>query len=155
VDIGFLGQLTDNGAGPNFTSSWVFESAATPAETRPDTVNGLSVSSLFRFANPGVYRYPLTVSDPTGNSGVASTVNDDLPAYLVIYDPIGWFVTGGGWIWSPPGAFHPDLVESAGITGKAAFGFVAKYQKGANILTGNTEFQFKAGNLNLAGTSYQ
>ena len=38
--------------------------------------------------------------------------------------------------------------------GKATFGFVAKYQKGATVPTGNTEFQFKAGNLNFKSTSY-
>jgi hypothetical protein len=64
-------------------------------------------------------------------------------------------VTGGGWINSPAGAYHPDLVGSAGITGKSSFGFVAKYLKGAKAPTGNTEFQFKAGNLNFASTSYQ
>ncbi len=40
------------------------------------------------------------------------------------------------------------------LTGKATFGFIAKYQKGANVPTGNTEFQFKAGNLNFKSTSY-
>jgi hypothetical protein len=32
---------------------------------------------------------------------------------------------------------------------------VAKYQKGANVPDGNTEFQFKAGNLNFKSTTYQ
>ena len=38
--------------------------------------------------------------------------------------------------------------------GKANFGFVSKYKRGAKIPTGNTEFQFKAGNLNFKSTSY-
>ena len=41
------------------------------------------------------------------------------------------------------------------LTGKANFGFVSKYQKGANVPTGNTEFQFKEGNLNFSSTSFQ
>src|SRR5438552_1058717 len=40
-------------------------------------------------------------------------------------------------------------------TGKANFGFVSKYQRGASVPTGETEFQFKAGNLNFHSTSYQ
>ena len=41
------------------------------------------------------------------------------------------------------------------MTGKANFGFVSKYQKGAKIPTGETEFQFKAGDLNFHSESYQ
>jgi hypothetical protein len=41
------------------------------------------------------------------------------------------------------------------LTGKANFGFVSKYQKGATIPSGNTEFQFKAGNLNFKSSSYE
>jgi len=39
-------------------------------------------------------------------------------------------------------------------TGKATFGFVSKYKKGASVPEGSTEFQFKAGNLNFHSTSY-
>ncbi len=41
------------------------------------------------------------------------------------------------------------------MTGRANFGFVSKYQKGANIPTGQTEFQFRAGNLNFRSTVYE
>jgi len=59
-------------------------------------------------------------------------------------------VTGGGWINSPAGAYSPNLL----LAGKASFGFVSKYQKGANIPTGETEFQFQVGNFNFHSTSY-
>src|SRR5690349_23233267 len=41
------------------------------------------------------------------------------------------------------------------LTGKANFGFVSRYKNGASVPTGNTEFQFKAGNLNFSSTSYE
>ena len=41
----------------------------------------------------------------------------------VVYDPSAGFVTGGGWIDSPEGAYIPD----PSLTGKANFGFVSKY----------------------------
>ena len=69
---------------------------------------------------------------------------------LVVYDPSGGFVTGGGWIYSPAGAY----TLNAELEGKATFGFVSKYQKGANVPTGNTEFQFRAAGMNFKGTSY-
>jgi hypothetical protein len=41
------------------------------------------------------------------------------------------------------------------LTGKASFGFVSKYQKGATVPTGNTEFQFHVAKFNFSSTSYQ
>jgi len=75
---------------------------------------------------------------------------NSLTEYLAVYDPSAGFVTGGGWINSPAGASTQyPLAE-----GKASFGFVSKYQKGQSTPTGNTEFQFKAGNLNFHSDSY-
>jgi len=48
------------------------------------------------------------------------------------------FVTGGGWIESPAGAYIADPT----LAGRATFGFMSKYQKGSNLPTGNTAFQF-------------
>jgi len=72
-------------------------------------------------------------------------------ALLAIYDPTAGFVTGGGWINSPQGAYAAD----PSLVGKANFGFVSKYQKGANVPTGNTEFQFNEANLNFSSTNFQ
>ena len=61
------------------------------------------------------------------------------------------FVTGGGWINSPAGAYVADPA----LAGKATFGFVSKYKKGMTVPEGNTEFQFHAAGLNFKSTSYQ
>jgi hypothetical protein len=71
--------------------------------------------------------------------------------YVVVYDPNGSFVTGGGTIDSPPGAYSYDPA----LTGVATFGFVAKYQKGANTPSGHTEFQFHAAGLDFKSITYQ
>jgi len=93
---------------------------------------------------PGVYRITASAENVCG--GVDIAVHE----FVVVYDPEGGFVTGGGWISSPAGAYtaNPDF------TGNANFGFVAKYKKGANVPTGNTEFQFKAGDFNFKSSSY-
>lgn len=109
------------------------------------TGNNGTASATHQYATAGVYGVPVTVTDADGAQGTATF------EYVVIYDPSAGFVTGGGWINSPVGAYVPDLA----LTGKATFGFVSKYQKGANVPTGNTEFQFKAGNLNFSSTAYQ
>ena len=71
--------------------------------------------------------------------------------YIVVYDPSAGFVTGGGWINSPIGAYSANPA----LTGKANFGFESKYLKGNNVPTGNTEFQFKLANFNFKSTSYE
>ena len=40
------------------------------------------------------------------------------------------------------------------VTGKANFGFVSKYKKGASVPTGQTEFVFQTGDLNFHSSSY-
>jgi hypothetical protein len=92
----------------------------------------------------GVYTVTVTVEDEAGASDSASE-------FAVIYDPSSGFVTGGGWIDSPTSAYAAD----PNLTGKANFGFVSKYKKGADVPTGNTQFQFKVADLNFKSTSYQ
>ena len=41
------------------------------------------------------------------------------------------------------------------LAGRAHFGFVSRYKKGAEVPTGNTEFVFRAGNLNFHSSSYE
>jgi hypothetical protein len=91
----------------------------------------------------GVYTVAFTVADDVGEAHAEYQ-------YVVVYDPSGGFVTGGGWIKSPAGAYKLD----AALVGKASFGFVSKYKKGATVPTGNTEFQFKAGDLNFHSSNY-
>ena len=69
----------------------------------------------------------------------------------MVYDPTGGFVTGGGWIDSPAEACADFCV---GASGKATFGFVSKYKKGASVPTGRTQFKFKAGNLDFNSSNY-
>ena len=106
-----------------------------------DVVGTIPAASL---AEPGVYRVCVRGVDLPGNIGVISCV------LLVVYDPDGGFVTGGGWIDSPEGA----LVGDPSVTGRANFGFVAKYKKGRSVPDGQTEFMFTAGSLNFHSTSY-
>jgi len=96
------------------------------------------------YTTPGVYILEIYVTDDCGET--ASLVYQ----YIVVYDSSGGFVTGGGWINSPAGAYVDDPL----LTGKANFGFVAKYKKGQTVPTGNTEFQFKAGDLNFNSSSF-
>jgi hypothetical protein len=46
-------------------------------------------------------------------------------------------------------------VPDPAMSGKATFGFVSKYKKGATVPTGNTEFQFRAADLNFHSQAYE
>ncbi|HEX6292918.1 MAG TPA: PKD domain-containing protein [Herpetosiphonaceae bacterium] len=147
--INFAGSFTDAGILDTHTGQWTFDGVSKPATIINANGSGTANTS-YSFATPGVYRVKLTVTDDDNGTGEATTVGG-LEAMVVIYDPNGGFVTGGGWINSPRGAYvaNPDL------EGRANFGFVSKYQKGATTPTGETEFQFKAGDLNFHSSAYE
>jgi PKD repeat protein len=99
------------------------------------------------YAEAGVYEVQVTVSDDDGGSAT------DSYQFIVVYDQDGGFVTGGGWIWSEAGWCQLDAL-CARAEGKAGFGFVSKYRRGATVPTGNTEFNFKTGSLNFQSDNY-
>ena len=136
--------FTDPGA-DNWTCkiSWDQPVAYEPSFSTSPGVRSCTASKVL---SAGVYTVTVYVDDGDGGSDTETAT-----AYIVVYDPNGGFVTGGGWITSPLGAYVADPA----LTGKATFGFVSKYQKGATVPTGNTEFQFHAGNLNFKSTVYQ
>jgi SdrD B-like protein/PKD domain-containing protein/beta-propeller repeat-containing protein len=155
----FAGAFADAGTLDTHTAQWTFRhvvGSSTIVETRYGTVTETggsgTVSNVFVFDNdalnqdgPGVYTVTLTVTDDDTDQTTSESQT------FVVYDPSEGFVTGGGWINSPAGAFVADPL----LTGKANFGFVSKYQKGTTTPTGQTEFQFKAGDLNFHSASYE
>jgi len=137
------GAFTDPDYGDEHTATWDWGDGT----TSPGMVNQLAytVTGSHVYGTPGVYTINLTVVDSSEKSDTAMW-----PQFGVIYDPSTGFVTGGGWIDSPEGAYPAD----PDISGKANFGFVAKYKKGATVPTGNTEFQFHARDLNFHSDTY-
>jgi len=113
--------------------SWAFD----------DGTNGSGMPIVHGYNAVGVYNVTLTVTDDTGAEGSETII-------VVVYDPNGGFVTGGGWINSPRGAYAPNPT----LIGKATFGFVSKYNKGATVPTGQTEFQFHVANMNFHSERY-
>jgi murein DD-endopeptidase MepM/ murein hydrolase activator NlpD len=136
-------SFTDPGVLDTHTAVWDWGDGSTSSGTVNET-NGL-VSDSHTYTAAGVYTVKLTVTDKDGGSG------ESVFHYVVVYDPSAGFVTGGGWINSPAGAYAAD----PSLTGKAVFGFVSKYQKGASVPTGETQFQFKVADLNFHSSSYE
>jgi len=151
VTLGNLVQPVNNVQSP--TAAAASGNPAAPVSvgfTFTYTVNGAPTQT--KPTQVGVY--PLSVDIVAG-----SNYTGHADGYFVVYDPTGGFVTGGGWIVADQGscvqANAPTGVCTSATGGRANFGFVSKYEKGANVPSGNTEFQFQAGNLNFKSTSYQ
>ncbi len=126
------------------TAAWDWGDGNTSTGTVTESNGAGTITGDHAYSTPGVYVVTVTVDDGFGTDTA-------FYEFIVVYDPSGGFVTGGGWIDSPAGAYTSD----PSLAGKATFGFVAKYQKGANVPVGNTEFQFKVGSLNFKSASYE
>ena len=137
--------FTDAGQTDTHTCSIEWGDGATSAGSVVESNGSGRCSGSHSYAAAGVYGVSFNVDDSDGTSASVQY------QYIVVYDPSAGFVTGGGWINSPSGAYVPN----PDLSGKATFGFVSRYQKGANVPTGNTEFQFQEAGLDYQSTDYQ
>ena len=138
-------NFTDAGVKDTHSCTFGWDDA-TPNTTSPATeANGSGYcEQTHTFTAAGVYAVGITVTDD--DTGAATTTYQ----FVVVYDPSAGFVTGGGWINSPAGAYMADQ----SLTGKANFGFVSRYQRGQSVPSGETEFQFHAAGFKFKSTSY-
>lgn len=137
--------FSDPGVLDTHAAEWEWGDVSTSAGTVEGSDGSGAVTGSHTYGAPGVYTVTLTVTDDDGDAG------ECVFQYVVVYNPDGGFVTGGGWITSPEGAYAADPL----LTGKASFGFVAKYRHGADSPSGETEFQFRVAELNFHSTEYQ
>jgi PKD repeat protein len=132
--ISFDGTLSSDPDSDPLTYAWSFGNGGA----------GTGATPAHSYTAAGIYDVCLTVNDGTDYSDPACTL-------AVVYDPSAGFVTGGGWIDSPAGAYKVN----AGLSGKATFGFVSKYQKNTSVPAGNTAFQFEVGGFEFSSTAYE
>lgn len=134
TDVQFNGSGSSDPEDDTLSYTWDFG----------DSTTGTGEMPTHSYSTSGIYNVCLTVADEWQDSDPNCTM-------AVVYDPDNGFVTGGGWFDSPAGAYAAD----PSLTGKATFGFVSKYKKGASVPSGNTEFQFKAGGFNFHSDTYE
>jgi len=136
----------DVGMRDTHTATWTWGDGSTSAGSVVEEHGSGAASGGHVYTGAGVYTVQLTVTDD--DTGATTRIAE---SYVVVYDPNGGFVTGGGWVDSPAGAYIADPA----LTGKATFGFVSKYLKGTTVPFGQTEFQFKMADLNFHSESYE
>lgn len=143
-------NFTDVGVLDTHTASWDWGDGNTTNGTVTEANGSGSVTGTHTYTAQGVYTVTLTVTDKDGWAGSSSY------QYIVIYDTNTNSVSGSKEFSSPAGA----VIADSSATGKASFGFTAKYDSSGNLIpAGNkwASFMFKSGNTNLSfnATSYQ
>lgn len=137
-------SFTDPGTLDTHTAVFNWGDGTSSPATLTEASGSGSASGTHAYTATGVYTITLTVTDNDG--ATAQSVFE----FVVVFDPASGFVTGSGSINSPAGAYAPDVT----LSGRATFGFVSRYQKGATVPSGNTRFQFHAGSLRFESASY-
>jgi uncharacterized protein len=138
-------SFTDADKLDTHTAVWNWGDGTTSAGVVLESEGSGTVSGEHLYTAPGIYTITVTVFDDSGNSGTSKSHP------VVIYDPDGGFVTGGGWIYSAPGA----AVDVPGASGEAQFAFVSKYHKSATKPKGNITFYFEAAGIHFTSTSIE
>ena len=112
--------------------------------TAQSEVVGDMASSACLFSSAGVYSIRLTVRDKDGGSDTKLASGP-----IVVFDPAGGTLTGGGWVASPAGAvaFAPTAA------GKLTFSLNARYEPGSSIPTGKAELKLNVGKVEFRSTS--
>lgn len=143
VSMSFSVGFADNDTADTHTATWAWGDGTTSVASVSGSGGNGTATGSHTFTQAGVYDVTLTLTDSTGKSAAVTKS-------VVAYDPAGGFVTGGGWINSPVGAYRADQTKS----GRASFGFVSKYKKGAAVPSGETEFVFSTVGLNFFSSQY-
>jgi len=134
VDVVF----TDAGVEDTHTATFNWgDGSSSPGQVVETDGSGTATGSHM-FSDPGVYVVSATVWD---DDGAFDTIT---LGEVFVFDPDD-FVTGGGWIDSPESA------SPAVGSGKATFGFVARYSQSGTV-AGNLQFQLHKG-INFHATA--
>jgi len=138
-------SFTDAGIFDTHTATIDWGDGTSSSATVSEANGSGSASGSHEYASAGVYTLSLTVTDKDGRA------DRSVFEFVVVFDVVAGFVTGGGWINSPAGAYAAD----PRLAGKATFGFVSRYHKGATIPSGNLEFNFRVADVQFHSTSHE
>ncbi len=116
----------------------------------PSGLKNGTVAGTYKFTSPGVYKLRMNVKDQTGLTTSVNTAGD-MEAIVVVYDPNAGYTVGGGWFSSPAGA----LPSNPSATGKVSYGFQSNYYKGATNPKGETQLDFKVGELEFNALNFE
>jgi uncharacterized repeat protein (TIGR01451 family) len=143
--LNLTATFTDPDAGQNWTWTVDWDDSGATTTGSVSSVQPKAIAASHAYTTPGVYTIVVTVCD----SGVPSLCGT-ASVWIIVYDPNAGFITGGGWIDVYPGSY----TANPALTGRANFGFNSQYKKGATVPSGQTEFNFQAGDFNFHSENY-
>jgi PKD repeat protein len=139
--VGVIAAVTHPNPSEPLTCSFHWDGGGT---TSTSIASGGICAQSNTFNTAGVYTVTVTVNDGDNDTASATTT-------IVVFDPKAGFVSGGGIIRSPAGAYVAD----PSLTGDAIFAFYSRYRKGVSVPSGETEFAFRAANFRFSSTRYE
>jgi hypothetical protein len=134
--------LTDTDVLDTHTALIDWGDGTTSAGTVTESNGSGVVTGSHVYTTPDIYTIQVTLQDNFGNNDVS------VYQFVVVYDPFGGFVTGSGWIDSPPGAYTPD----PSVGGKLAFDLVARYRRDGMVPEGSLVLSFNDIDVNFQST---
>ena len=137
-------NFTDPGVVDTHTAVWNWGDGSTSPGIMTESNGSGSVTGSHSYTKPGLYTILLTATDKDGTSGQSTFQT------LIVYNPQGGFVTGGGWFNSPLGAYRDKPTKK----GQAVIAFVVKYLKNVSVPPGSLDFIFPAGSLQFKATTF-
>ncbi len=141
----------------DWESDGVFDESCGTSDTATCTISPsaedgqLDVAGTHLYEEAGVYSVTVQVEH---GGGYVQTAQFE---FVVVYDPDGGFVTGGGWFDSPAAAYTPDdgTDLSDDQAGKASFGFVSKYKRGRSAPSGNASFRLETADFRFRSLEHE
>jgi PKD repeat protein len=133
-----LTTFADPGSNDTHTATINWGDATTSAGTVSESAGNGSVTGSHAYAAAGTYTLSITIVDDD-----AGTVTGTAVSRVVVFDGGNGFVSGGGWITSPSGAYTPNDPSDPDLIGRANYGFVIRKDASDSVPTGNTEFQLR------------
>ncbi|MFJ1969626.1 family 43 glycosylhydrolase [Streptomyces sp. NPDC087903] len=133
-------EFTDPGASDTHTCAVDWKDGTKP---QSGTVTASGCRARHAYARAGIHRPVITVTDDEGASDSTT-----LPE-VIVYDRAAGPALGTGVFDSPAGAYP----AGPGLTGKAAFSFIAFYPKKATVPFGGATFDFGRAGLTFRSTS--
>jgi len=121
--VNLVAPITDPGAHDTHTCTINWDDGSPPEVFAQEG----SCDRSHTYTTPGIYTINVTVTDDDQHQASQNVI-------AIVFDPTAGFVTGGGWIDSPPGAFTADPT----LSGKAHFAIEASYKGSA--LKGDVKF---------------
>jgi hypothetical protein len=137
-------SFTDPGVADTHTATIEWGDATASSAVLVERDGSGSISASHTYAAAGVYRESVSVADKDGGIG-RSTLD-----MVVVFDPAAGSARGAGWFESPVGAHASD----ASASGRASFGFLARYGKDATSVVAQPGFRLRVARFEFESTSY-